>query len=177
MGYTTDFTGSFQLDKPLDHAQQAYLTRFANSRRMKRDAKKAEQLEDPLRVAVNLPIGVDAEFYVGSDEIDKKSGIWAGQSHDESVINFNTNPSTQHGLWCKWSPNDDGTAIEWNGAEKFYNYVEWLKYIIDNFLVRWGYTLNGSVEWQGEDSDIGRIVVVDNKVKVQRAKIVFEDEL
>ncbi len=39
----------------------------------------------------------------------------------------------------------------WNGAEKFYNYVEWLQYLIDKILAPRGYTLNGECQWFGEN--------------------------
>jgi len=44
-----------------------------------------------------------------------------------------------------------------------------------NFFKRWGYTLNGEIEWQGEDyADIGKILVTDNEIKVKQGKIVYE---
>jgi hypothetical protein len=51
--------------------------------------------------------------------------------------------------------------------KKFYNYIKWIDYIIDHFLKVWGYALNGTVEWEGEDSnDTGKIVITDNKISV-----------
>jgi hypothetical protein len=43
--------------------------------------------------------------------------------------------------------------IEWDGGEKFYEYEDWLKYLIAKILAPKGYSLAGSVEFQGEDSD------------------------
>jgi len=69
-------------------------------------------------------------------------------------------------------PNADGTAIEWNEGEKFYEYIPWIKYLIDNLLKPWGYVLNGTVEWEGEDnSDVGKIIVKDNVVTVKKTVI------
>jgi len=74
-------------------------------------------------------------------------------------------------LWCKWAPTKDGTGIEWNGIEKFYNYVEWLEYLIVNFLGPWGYQLNGEVKYQGEDpGDFGIIEVTNNTVKLREGR-------
>ena len=79
------------------------------------------------------------------------------------------------GLWCDWVPNEDGTALEWNGAEKFYDYVPWIKYLIENFIKPWGLTVNGEVEWEGEESgDLGLIVVKDNVVTTKEGKVVYE---
>ena len=75
--------------------------------------------------------------------------------------------SVHPGLWCNWIINDDGN-LEWNGAEKFYNYIEWLEYLIDNFFEPLDYELNGDITWQGEDSDdIGTIHVLCNIVRTE----------
>ena len=159
MGYTTGFTGKFKFDKPLAREHVEYLIKFSETRRMKRNPNKARALEDKTREAVRLPLGEDAEFFVGG-------GGCFGQDHDASIIEYNKPPETQPGLWCQWVPSDDGEYLEWNGAEKFYDYVEWLKYIVDNFLKPWGYSITGTVTWRGEDrGDVGNIIVKDNIVE------------
>ena len=123
MGYTTDFTGSFSLDKPLTAAQIVELNKFSET------------------------------LHVPGGGADRKPG-------------YN----------CDWVATEDGTAIEWNGSDKFYDYVEWLVYIIDHFLAPWDYKLNGEVTWRGEEpDDRGKIVVKNNFVTTNKAKIVYED--
>lgn len=69
------------------------------------------------------------------------------------------------GIWCQWTIENG--VLEWDEGEKFYNYVEWLKYLIDNFFEKWGIKLNGTIKWKGENmNDIGKIVVENNKVTV-----------
>ena len=69
-------------------------------------------------------------------------------------------------IWCQWIPTEDGKGIEWDGAEKFYNYVEWIKYLIANVLAPKGYVLSGSVDWRGEEwEDVGTISIKDNNVE------------
>lgn len=162
MGYTTDFAGRFDLDRPLQPEHLAYINKFSETRRMRRDSLTAEQMADPVRAAASLPIGEEGCYFVG--------GIgFGGQGRDASVLDYNEPPVGQPGLWCQWVATDDGLHIEWNGAEKFYEYTMWLRYICDHFLTRWGYTLNGEVTWQGEDrSDKGRLQVVNNKVSAHR---------
>lgn len=76
------------------------------------------------------------------------------------------------GYYCQWVPTDDGTALQWDNGEKFYAYIEWLRYIIDKILAPKGYRVNGSVLWQGEEiGDVGRITVADNAVKSQKLKV------
>ncbi len=170
MGYTTDFDGQFDLDKPLSAAQVAYLEKFANTRRITRDAEETAKFPDPLRDAVGLPIGKDACFYVGSTA--PMGQDWKGGG----VVDGNRPPEGQPGLWCKWVPTEDGTAIVWNEHEKFYDYVGWLQYLIKNFLKPWGYTLSGKVRYQGEEyDDRGAIYVKDNKVQQVPDKISEEE--
>lgn len=146
MGYTTDFSGRFELDKPLAPKMKKFLTMFNETRRMKRNVDEA--------------FGIDGEFFVFG------TGSY-GQDQDNSIVDFNQQPSTQPSLWCQWVPNEDGTAIEWDGGEKFYAYSEWLFYLINKILAPNGYTLNGTVIWQGEETgDVGKIHVVDNVVTV-----------
>ncbi len=81
----------------------------------------------------------------------------------------------QPGLWCHWVPNEDGTQLQWDEGEKFYEYEAWLDYLIDHFLAPWGYTVSGQVEYQGEErDDRGLIVVEDNKRTSKVAKVTYE---
>lgn len=151
MGYSTDFTGRFDLDRPLTPEHAAYLRKFAETRRMKRDPAKLPP--DPTRDAVGLPVGPEGAYFVG------------GQEDDASVVDHNNPPDGQPRLWCQWVPTADNAGIEWDGGEKFCHYVAWLEYLITHFLAPWGYRVNGAVAWDGEDSDDrGTITVRDNVV-------------
>lgn len=166
MGYTTDFNGVFACEPTLQPRHIDYLMEFSGTRRMRRDADKASMLPDPIREEVGLPIGIDGCNFVG------ETMMW--HEDDGSVLDSNNPPSGQPGLWCQWIPGDEGNSIEWDGSEKFYHYVEWLEYLINQYLIPWGYTLNGKVEWQGEDKDdIGVIEVKNNKVETCKGKIVY----
>lgn len=158
MGYHTDFEGKFNLDKPLTFQHYAYLKKFNETRRMKRNESKANVLPDDIRRAVNLPIGVDGGYFVG--------GVGDfGQGNDASVLDHNNPPADQPSLWCGWVPSEDAKAIEWDGGEKFYEYIAWIDYLIKHFLEPWGYTVEGEVSWRGEErGDDGIICVQDNIV-------------
>lgn len=155
MGYTTEFVGYFQLDRPLFDYQALYLLDFARTRRVKRSPTILATIPDPGRDAVDLPLGEEGGYFIN-------------ESHPQaatSIIDDNRPPKGQPGLHCQWQPTADGRGVEWNGHEKFYRYVEWLQYLIVHFFVCWGYQLNGTVGWQGETaSDKGEIVVVDNRI-------------
>lgn len=169
MGYDTNFCGSFELDKPLSKEHKDYLSKFSETRRVKRKQTVAAKMDDPVRIAAGLPIGKHGAYFVG--------GLgFCGQDNDPSVIEGNTPPDGQPGLWCQWAPNNDGTAIVWDGGEKFYDYVEWIKYLIENFIKPWGYVLNGEVGWSGEDIDDRGLICIDNNdVKIKVARIIYEE--
>jgi hypothetical protein len=142
--------------------------------------------------------GRDGEYFA-LDDGDFGQG---GHNVDKSIIDYNTAPgqtpyngtgdfekiyklnqkkekegTCQPGLWCQWIIEGDGEALVWDGGEKFYNYVEWLKYLIAHFFSKWGVLLNGTIHWTGEDStDMGQIVVENNVVKVLRGVITYEEE-
>ena len=188
MGYTTDFKGSFTLDKPLTADQKEYLDMFADTRRMTRDPVKLQMMKDArmgntrcfeLLDILGLPLGPKGEFYCGTGMAGQDGGCF-NSGLDNSVVDYNVAPGEakwgdtkpkakggQPGLWCQWNPNEDGTEIAWDGSEKFYNYIEWIQYLITTFLAPWGYKVNGEVVWQGEETgDVGVIEIVDNEVFV-----------
>jgi hypothetical protein len=166
MGYTTDFSGEFTVTPPLTPEHKAYLEKFAETRRMKRDEAVTASRPDPLREAVGLPIGREGGFFVNEEGLcgqGKETDRHPREDRAEAgILEYNQPPAGQPGLWCQWVPNEDGTAIVWDEGEKFYHYIEWLEYMIDKFLRPWGYTLNGSVNWFGESSDDRGIIRVEN---------------
>ncbi len=160
MGYHTDFEGSFELSKPAIDQQVAYLNRFSDTRRVKRDVSILKETQGGA-YGFNDEYGAEGEFFVGECE--------------KSIIDINRPPSTQPGLWCDWVLTEDGKYLQWNGGEKFYNYVEWLEYLINNFFVKWGIELNGEVYWYGEDKDdLGKIEVENNKVTTKFGLIEYK---
>lgn len=154
MGYTTEFEGRFTTDRPLDDNTLELLVGLNNTRRMKR--------------RVGPEYGVEGEFYI-------EGAGFAGQTPDKTIIDYNSPPSTQPSLWCQWQINEeDKQTIAWDGGEKFYNYVEWIQYIVQRILSPRGYSLSGAVTWQGEDrSDIGKITIDNNRISVLEGKIVY----
>lgn len=152
MGYCTSFAGEFKLDRQLESHHLDYLRQFSESRRMKRNEAAAEKEVDTLRTAVGLPVGTEGEFVVGSDE--------------SSVLDHNQPPGSQPSLWCCWTPDKAGEAIVWNGSDKPHNFDKWLTYIIETFLLPWGYKLAGEVGWLGEDKlDSGVLRIENNSIE------------
>jgi len=151
MGYTTEFMGAFEIYPPLKENHKKYLYHFSDTRRMTRDESKTILLSDPIRTYANLPIGSQGQYYVGDSE-------------GKDVTDIYTPARPMPGLWCNWTPNEEGDKLLWNQAEKFYNYIPWLTYLIKHFLKPWNYTLSGINIWQGEDPDDTGIIFVKNNV-------------
>tara|TARA_B100000287_G_scaffold199541_1_gene188573 strand:- start:2419 stop:3009 length:591 start_codon:yes stop_codon:yes gene_type:complete len=182
MGYHTEFYGSFELDEPLTGNQVNYLKEFARTRRMKRDVEEYINGDrvwsagvHNLYESVGLPIGEEGAYVADGAgwELGEHMNLCLMEieveSYDGSTFktdSYNNAPIGQPGLWCKWVPTDNGKEIEWNGHEKFYDYTEWIEYIIEHFLTPWGRTLNGQVRFYGEGiDDRGVIYIKDNKVE------------
>jgi len=175
MGYSTTFNGYFRVDKPVDDETYNLLHGLASTRRMQRDIRKlgrrvyvgkVKRVTKEIAAQWEKEFGVEGEFWIGD------SGD-SGQSHTQDIIDSNTPPKTQPGLWCQWSIQEDKQTIEWDGGEKFYKYVEWIKYLIEKVLDPRGYKLNGTVTWQGEDDeDAGQIEIVNNVVS-ERWRVSF----
>lgn len=161
MGYSTDFYGSVSFNKPIADELKNYINKFSATRRMKRDVEKIKKIfPDWDKNCFNGNLGVDGEYFVGGNG-------FLGQDVDDSIVGYNAPPKTQPSLWCQWMIDDDGNLV-WDGGDKFYNYAEWLVYLIDNFIDPSGYICNGEIEFQGEDiNDFGTIYVKDNVVTVK----------
>ena len=74
-------------------------------------------------------------------------------------------------IWLQWIVVDgfdnDNHWVVWDGNEKFYNYIEWLEYLIKYFFKPNNLSITGRVRWRGEEfDDMGTINVEDNEVEV-----------
>lgn len=101
----------------------------------------------------NIPTGHHCEF-----------GVWREYLDDR-----------QPGLWAEWMVGEDADTL-WMGDEpqKAYDFEVWLKYLIERFFTPWGYMLNGTVEWSGEeDDDLGKIEVVNNIITIYEAQVTY----
>ena len=159
MGYSTDFYGSVGFNKPITEELYDYIKLFNEVRHMKRDVEKIKKIyPNWQKFCFNGELGSDGEYFIGEKPFNEA---------DNSIVDYNCPPNSQPGLWCQWIINRDG-ELEWDGGEKFYEYEEWLRYLINHFFAPSGYILNGEIEFQGEDrDDFGIIIVKDNVVTVE----------
>ena len=168
MGYNTDFTGQVTISPTLNPHEIDYLQRFAATRHVHR--RKG-------------PYVVEG---AGSAEESLDSGVISDSQPTRGLLN----------PWCKWEPTADGTAITWNGEEKFYDAEHWLAYLVDTFLkpdavvarerdspvpdrvypaalaeFTFDHVVTGLIEAEGEEpDDRWRIEVRENTVYVVRLR-------
>lgn len=148
MGYTTKFEGSISVSPPLSAEEQDFLHMFSRTRHMKR---------------AEGPYFADGKFGHGENDCNSST-----------IPDCNQPDEIHPGLWCNWVPNDDGTAIEWDGGDKFYSSEEWMRFLIEHFLkpnhisdlpFLQEHTLNGEILAQGEEiTDRWKLIVKDNIV-------------
>jgi hypothetical protein len=106
MGYTTDFVGHIDIQPALNQDEVEYLSAFSLSRRFDRP-------EGPYAVP-------------GNPRAEKPM--------DFDVDTYNRPAPGQPQLWCQWVPCWDGCCLSFDGQEKFYAPVDWMRYLIDHFL-------------------------------------------
>ena len=169
MGYTTDFSGCFDLNKPLNKEMSQYLRDFSESRHFK-IAPETVKLLDPAwkdHCLFGEP-GYDFQFYLTKYITHSTVSLCGADREIRRAVEYNDCPSDIPGLWCQWVPSCDDKHIKWDGNEKFYGYVDWIAWLIKYILAPNGYVLNGCVRWQGEDFfDVGEITIRDNVVAVR----------
>jgi len=109
MGYTTDFIGHIDIEPALNQDEVEYLMAFSRSRRFDRP-------DGPYAVPGNPMAALETEHE--TVDVDTYNRVAPGQPQ----------------LWCQWVPCLDGCCLSFDGNEKFYQPVAWMRYLIQHFL-------------------------------------------
>lgn len=191
MGYTTHFDGSITVDPPLNESEIGFLRDLNQTRRMVRS-------KGPLFVGgesyASPTMGRDEDVFDHNKADGEQPSSY--REHSETEL-AHYDPEGQPGLWCKWEPIQAGSEIAWDGAEKFYDAGEWMKYIVTKLLsgesareyvtahieedsrlsdFTFDHVCNGEIHAQGEDpSDLWSIVVKDSKVMVAEGMVTYKN--
>lgn len=157
MGYTTTFEGWCEAREPISEELKEYINRFSRTRHMKRNNVMIKRIfPDWEDLCFKGVLGTEGQYFAKSRRTQKE---------DDSITDYNVPPQGVPGLWCDWILK--GSRLVWNGGEKFYNYTEWLEYLIREFLSPNGIALNGAYLAIGENpSDARYIIVSENIVQV-----------
>ena len=86
----------------------------------------------------------------------------------KTLLEFNEDPDgipqPHPGSYMQWVPTESLQAIVWDQGEKFYEYTEWLQWLV-NWLQAEGITCSGTIYWSGESvRDSGVLTVADGVV-------------
>lgn len=160
MGYSTEFEGSFLITPPIAPEHANYIRSFNETRHMKLKENEAENLSDSARESADLPLGIEGAYFANPSFSNFGSKA-------PFVLDHNHPPTGQPGLWCQWTVPLGSSTLEWDEGEKFYEWVAWLRYLIEHFFGPWNYRLNGQVSWDSEDGTSGVIILSDNEMNVQ----------
>ena len=170
MGYTTEFIGKFTFNREPSQELKDYINCFAKTRHVKRDVEAIQKIfPDWEKRAWKGKLGREAEFFLQPyNEVNYQSDDrldMTGFYQRNGIVDDNYPPESQPSLWCHWIINKHGELV-WSGAEKFYEYVEWLEYLIRYFFEPEGIVLSGKCFYSGERmSDWGYICVENNRVE------------
>jgi hypothetical protein len=106
MGYTTDFLGHIDIDPPLNDQEAAYLTAFRHTRHWDRPGSPYDVPHNP----------------------------FADEPPEGGLDAYNRPGQGQPQLYCQWQVCWENCCLAFDGDEKFYAPVPWLRYLIDHFL-------------------------------------------
>jgi hypothetical protein len=89
-------------------------------------------------------------------------------SEAKQLLEFNEDPDTIEGThpdsYMQWVPTETLDGIVWDGVEKFYNYTEWMQWLVQ-WLKACDIDAGGELLWSGEDAgDVGVITVAGGLV-------------
>lgn len=152
--------GYLVLDRSLTDEQGHYMFRFHKIPHYRRDNWELWNIPDPCRNAVDLPLGVDCEFYTGP------MGL--------GLLPCLRPPKWQPSRYCGWHPSYHKRWIIWGGEYQGSHYdkpAEWLRYILRMMLTPWGHSVNGYLEWYDDPyQNVGAVQVENNLVYVLKPK-------
>jgi hypothetical protein len=102
-------------------------------------------------------------YFTGKFKLNKQLTLddyqWLKDFEENNPGDVSTYPSSR----CGWMPSKGGRSIEWNGNDKFYDYLTGIDWLIKSFFKPKGYILNGEVAWRGQESeDVGKIIIKNN---------------
>eukprot|EP01006_Ploeotia_vitrea_P060050 TRINITY_DN75222_c0_g1_i1.p1 TRINITY_DN75222_c0_g1~~TRINITY_DN75222_c0_g1_i1.p1 ORF type:complete len:258 (-),score=29.51 TRINITY_DN75222_c0_g1_i1:89-862(-) len=191
MGYSTYFSGKFTLSKMLN--KQKAMMRTLSHRRMCRDVNAIKEHCAKLLVdshsevqqkvlEVEQVVGVEGEFFHCKTLPDMLSFPLELECQEHVHLGCtcfakdqNEPPKSQPSLWCDWQldegDDDEPATITFAECDKFYHYVDWLRYIMKRVLVLGDAPkLNGAMAWEGEwHADFGTLFVQDNVLTMMRS--------
>lgn len=130
-----------------------YTTEFKGSFQLKKFDKKSKKFH----LAPATPALVEAFEQLAKRH--SQPGKWRAGSVVVMGRNYGQAPS----LYCQWTLSRNLAAVEWDGGEKFYEWKEWLRVVLQVCAAH-GFIFEGKVKYRGEDfEDAGIFEVARNE--------------
>lgn len=154
MGYDTTFAGEIEVRPTLP---PRFVSKF-NEMRRRRNNKYGDG-----------EMGSFDHVYYG------KVGLMGQTREDAQGL------SVVPGVWCQWEivvGGDQASSVQWDGDDKFYDYEEWLAYVVALIKTEFPASeFSGEIRWWGEDpSDLGCLrVAPDGTVTTHTGEVVYGD--
>ncbi len=89
-------------------------------------------------------------FNITFKDLEQEEKI-ANQVNELAYKRHDTSDPKIPGFYLQWII--ENKQLQWDCNEKFYNYVEWLEYLLENIFIPNNIMLNGEIEWRGEEWD------------------------
>ena len=100
----------------------------------------------------------------GDDTSLDKFDVWMDELHETRHGSDCAVWSGYPGFYCQWVFNRETCTIEWDGGEKFYEYIQWLQFVFEK-CDELNLSANGKISWQGDNyQDQGEIIVEKNLI-------------
>ena len=161
MGYSTDFSGSFELVPALTPSQVATIGKVHRHRHSSPSGLE----DDPMPTLPYAAPLMGNMSTLAPVERFPSNAVYTGR--EKGMAWSGPFPSA----YCQWTVTSDGSYLEWDGGEKFYAYELWLRFLIEHFFKPWRVAVTGAVHFRGEDGDErGTISAHGDRVFVHLAK-------
>ena len=160
-----EITGTLKITPEPNESIKNLLQGLNRTRRMARDIGKLAELNNISPVMAERLYGKEGELYY--EDFPNSD-----QTRDPSIIDYNRPPGNQPSLWNNWILDPETSTLSWEPHDKFYNYREWLTYIIDDILAPDGYKVNGYIKWVGDEHPLDRgYTCVNNNIIIDRLSL------
>ncbi|MBX7101478.1 MAG: tetratricopeptide repeat protein [Myxococcaceae bacterium] len=163
--------GEITVTPPVVGARAAYLTRFASTRRVRRDLAALAGLPDPCRTEAGLPLGDEGGYFVGAGGELGQDGELPGLpgAPGAGVVDPNRPPLGQPSLWCALTLRPGGGTLGGVADATPELPFEWLDYLVRHFFTPWGHQLQGELRWTGAQLDDAGVITVGPGGVVERS--------
>lgn len=161
------FSEKFEIEEKLDDKLAEYMYHFFNTKHVKRDIELTKKVYQNWKDrCYRSRLGVEGEYFVDHYTQEKK----------EDILNEYEPPAPLPECWCCLRiERSDKDRLIWRNdlmdSAMIIHRVRWIKYVLDNFLVPNGYTVNGEMRFQANLYREYKEELYEGKIKIENSEI------